>query len=57
MGTISLAGLKRCMRRETYEGVLRQLLSWPSAPAVVLLNNVYYDTGYTDQDCHNTLED
>lgn len=43
------------LRRETYEGVLRQLLAWPSAPAVVLLNNIYYDTGYTDQDCHNEL--
>lgn len=45
------------LRQETYEGVLRQILSWPSAPAVVLLNNIYYDTGYTDQDCHNELGD
>ena len=40
---------------ETYEGVIRQILAWPSAPAVVLLNNVYYDSGYTDQDCHNNV--
>jgi len=45
------------LRQETYEGVLRRLLAWPSAPAVVLLNNIYYDTGYTDQDCHNALGD
>lgn len=45
------------LRAETYEGVLRQILSWPSAPAVVLLNNICYDTGYTDQDCHNELGD
>lgn len=45
------------LRQETYEGVLRQILSWPSAPAVLLLNNVYYDTGYTDQDTHNRLGD
>lgn len=45
------------LRLETYEGVLRQILSWPSAPAVLLLNNVYYDTGYTDQDTHNRLGD
>ncbi len=41
--------------QETYEGVLRRILSWPSAPAVVLLNNVYYGTGCTTQDCHNEL--
>lgn len=45
------------LRQETYEGCLRRILSWPSAPAVVLLNNIYYDTGYTDQDCHNQLGD
>lgn len=45
------------LKQETYEGVLRQILAWPSAPAVVLLNNIYYDTGYTDQDCHNELGD
>lgn len=43
------------LREETYEGVLRQILAWSSAPAVLLLNNVYYDTGYTDQDCHNQV--
>lgn len=51
----SVNDIENELRRETYEGVLRQILSWPSAPAVVLLNNIYYDTGYTDQDCHNEL--
>jgi len=51
----SVNDVKNELRQETYEGVLRQILSWPSAPAVVLLNNIYYDTGYTDQDCHNQL--
>lgn len=51
----SVNDIENKLRRETYEGVLRRILSWPSAPAVVLLNNVYYDTGYTAQDCHNEL--
>lgn len=51
----SVNDMENELRRETYEGVLRQILFWPSAPAAVLLNNIYYDTGYTDQDCHNQL--
>ncbi|MCI8431563.1 MAG: SGNH/GDSL hydrolase family protein [Lachnospiraceae bacterium] len=51
----SVNDIENPLRQETYEGVLRQLLSWPSEPAVLLLNNIYYDTGYTDQDCHNEL--
>lgn len=39
-------------RKETYEGILRRVLSWPSAPAVVLLCNIYYDTGLTAEDDH-----
>ena len=44
-------------RQETYEGVVRKLLTWPSHPAVVLLNNIYYDTGETSQDEHNAVGD
>lgn len=51
----SVNDIENELRQETYEGVLRQILSWPSAPAAVLLNNIYYDTGYADQDCHNEL--
>lgn len=42
---------------ETFEGVLRTLLGWHSRPAVVVLNNVFYDTGVSTQDIHNRLAD
>lgn len=51
----SVNDIKNDLRTETYEGVVRQILTWPSSPAVVLLNNIYYDSGYTDQDCHNKV--
>lgn len=41
--------------RETYEGVIRRLLQWKSKPAVILLNNVYYDTGINAQNEHNAI--
>ena len=53
----SVNDIKNDLREETYEGVIRQILGWSSSPAVVLLNNVYYDTGYTDQECHNKVGD
>ena len=40
---------------ETYEGTLRRLLAAPSAPAVVVLNNVFYDTGKNAQEYHNRI--
>lgn len=43
--------------QETYEGVVRRLLSWNSKPAVILLNNVYYDTGINAQEYHNQIGD
>lgn len=43
--------------QETYEGVVRRILQWPSKPAVLLLNNVYYDTGESEQECHNAVGD
>lgn len=43
--------------QETYEGVIRKLLQWKSKPAVVLLNNVFYDTGKTAQEFHNAVGD
>ncbi len=42
---------------ETFEGVLRKLLCWSSRPAVLLLNNVFYDSGESTQDVHNKLAD
>ena len=42
---------------ETYEGMLRRLLAAPSDPAVVVLNNVFYDTGKNAQNYHNRIAD
>ena len=42
---------------ETYEGTLRRLLAAPSAPAVVVLNNVFYDTGKNAQEYQNRIAD
>ena len=42
---------------ETYEGTLRRLLMAPSAPAVIVLNNVFYDTGKNAQEYHNRIAD
>lgn len=41
--------------KETYEGVIRKLLLWNSMPAVLLLNNVFYDTGKNAQKYHNAV--
>lgn len=43
--------------KETYEGVLRKVLTWTSEPAVVLLDNVYYDTGINAQEQHVAVGD
>ena len=43
--------------QETYEGVIRKLLTWSSVPAVILLNNVYYDTGENAEKYHNSVGD
>lgn len=43
--------------QETFEGLLRRLLAWPGHPAVIVLNNVYYDTGVNAQIFHNELAD
>ena len=42
---------------ETYEGMLRRLLAAPTAPAVVVLNNVFYDIGKNAQNYHNRIAD
>ncbi len=41
--------------QETYEGVIHKLITWPSKPAVLLLNNIYYDTGMNAQEYHNAV--
>lgn len=40
---------------ETYEGVIRRVYGWKSEPAVLLLHNVYYDTGANAQLFHGRL--
>lgn len=37
--------------------MLRKVYAWPSAPAVILLNNVYYDTGINAQEQHIAVGD
>lgn len=41
--------------QETYEGLVRRMLTWSSVPAVLLLNNVFYDTGKNAQEYHNQI--
>lgn len=41
--------------QETYEGVIRKIMTWDSEPAVILLNNVYYDTGSNAEKYHNAV--
>ena len=43
--------------QETYEGLIRKMMSWPSRPALLLLNNVFYDTGKNAQEYHNQVGD
>lgn len=41
--------------KETYEGLIRRIYSWKSCPAIILINNMYYDTGKTAQEFHNQV--
>jgi lysophospholipase L1-like esterase len=41
--------------RETYEGLIRRILAKENAPAVVLLHNVFYETGTNAQDQHSVI--
>ena len=43
--------------KETYEGLIRRILGWRTRPAVLILNNVYYDTGRNVQTYHNEVAD
>lgn len=42
---------------ETWEGVLRRILSFETHPAVLILNNSFYDTGDSVEDEHNAIAD
>ncbi len=41
--------------QESFEGVLRKLYSAEKHPAVLVLNNVFYDTGVNAQEYHNEV--
>lgn len=41
--------------QETYEGLIRKIMTWSSKPALLLLNNVFYDTGKNAQEYHNQV--
>ena len=41
--------------KETYEGLVRKMLKAQSAPAVILLYNVVYDSGYSAQEQHSLV--
>lgn len=43
--------------QETFEGVIRKVYDSETKPAVVVLNNVFYDTEVTMQDVHNEVAD
>lgn len=40
---------------ETYEGVIRKLLKAEKNPAVIIMNNVFYDDGHNAEDFHNSI--
>lgn len=42
---------------ETFEAVLRGILVSPAAPAVIVLNNAFYDTGESVEEQHNAVAD
>lgn len=42
---------------ETYEGVVRRIFLSESAPAMLLLNNIYYDSGKTCEEQHVRIGD
>lgn len=42
--------------KETYEGLIRKILHHkPCEPAIIIVNNVHYDTGENAQDMHNEI--
>ncbi|MCR5094061.1 MAG: SGNH/GDSL hydrolase family protein [Lachnospiraceae bacterium] len=42
---------------ETFEGVIRRILSAAQRPGVIVLNNAFYETGESTQDKHNRIAD
>lgn len=42
---------------ETFEGLIRRILSDPSQPGILILNNAFYDSGVSAQNQHNAVAD
>ena len=55
MVDFSVNDLANPARGETFEGVIRQLLSLPSKTAVIVLGNVYYSSGESSQIEHSAV--
>lgn len=43
--------------QETYEGLIRKMLTWGSKPALLILNNVFYDTGKSARKYHDRVRE
>lgn len=41
--------------RESYEGLIRRVLSYQNNPAVLIVHNVFYNNGYNAQDMHKSI--
>ena len=41
--------------RETYEGLVRKIYSYKTAPAVLLVHNIFYEDGRNAQDQHENI--
>lgn len=41
--------------RETYEGLIRRILTYNNEPGILILNNVYYKDGTNAQEMHNEV--
>lgn len=41
--------------KETFEGLVRKILLYPSEPALFMFNNVFYDDGRNAQEIHNEV--
>ncbi|MBO6141327.1 MAG: SGNH/GDSL hydrolase family protein [Ruminococcus sp.] len=39
--------------QETYESCIRRILKFKTAPACLVINNLFYDTGFNAQEIHN----
>ncbi len=55
-GDKSISG-ERSFCSETFEAVLRRILAAEKAPAVLILNNAFYDTGASAEEDHNRIAD